>query len=304
MNFTEFIKENFADRLNVTTLYHYCRTGVLECLIEPDAVLYCTRMDQLNDQYENRMAIRCLSDYFEQKCGWDDVKCNRLKIFFERMLNSAQPFMPGVMCFSRQRNNTALWRRNDYIDAYDGGYCVGFKLKQLVRFVIEFSSANLGIANAMVVPVFYTGIDNDDIVKIFDFYISPCIRDFEKMAGQAEADWRNHLSVVGKLLLLSVMIKDGESEKRWDLEKESRIVITPISNDKTICRTMSIGGKDRYPLINYHCGKPIKKVVELVRGIDVYSYCDGRNAELRDQATQMFGKFYPKKDLKISVLPV
>lgn len=270
-----FIHDNWPQKISSRILYHYTSCNVLPFFLKPDAVLYCTRIDELNDKNENRWGFAYLARYLRRTYKWSRSDIVQLHKYCTFLMDAAKDCLPGSMSFSRVRNNVALWKEHGYVPEATGGYSIGFCQKDLVENACKINAESTD-KELLLVPLFYIDVDSDAINRIIEFYMSDIFGELKDCMNHPE-QWTQHTSVISRLLLFPLFVKG----KVWSGEEESRLIF--INRGRMgRCKTFCIGGKNRY--------KGMEAVSKMIMKIDVSPFPACKVQELEDNAYSMLKK--------------
>ena len=246
----QFIRVNWPEKVSAEILYHYTSHKVLTQFLKGDAILYCTRIDELNDKNENRWGFAYLCTYLRRRYGWERPEIVLLHKYCLNLMRECKGFLPGSMSFSYKGNNGGLWNLQKGYIPKEGGYSIGFHKSDLLKNIYEVNKT-YSSHEILLIPIFYLGVDKEAINRIIEFYLACTFSRLRKYIHAPNA-WIQHTNVIGRLLLFPLFIKG----RVWSEVKELRLVFINRSL-KMSCKTVVVGGKNRYPSISClqrHCG--------------------------------------------------
>lgn len=267
-SFYEAIRASFPEKFCSDVLYHYTSKDVLGRFLADDARLFCTDVDQLNDEAEFTIGVECAMAYLKKLYGQDDGLYRSVQLTIEK-LKEQNLWHGWVMSFTDCKDDLGQWRA--YTDPKLGGYSVGFDEKSLVNLIAKQNAdwhaveTVTGQPFPMVLylyPCFYEGHDNVEVLLDLMFKESaPALA--RRCVYEGAPDGLKLVGTVVSLLQLFASIYKQES---FYAERETRIV---IQNQFAIgCADVTaekIGGKDRIAMPLFPRLLKVRDVIRSVR---------------------------------------
>ena len=267
-SFYERIKEFYPSKFGARTLYHYTRQDVLGVFLRDDARLFCTDVDQLNDEAEFAIGVD-YGLYFLKRHYGENSGVYKSVVATIDGLKRLNLWHGWVMSFTDQGDDLGQWRA--YTDAKKGGYAIGFdeqSIKGLIErqnddwHTIELITGRPFPVVLYLYPCFYE--DHDDVDRLLNLMFLEFAPEYSKglRYGGASEQLKLTGTVLSFLQLFASIYKHGS----FYAERETRIVIQNQfligSQEVSVER---VGDKDRIAMPLFPRYVKVRDIIRSVR---------------------------------------
>ena len=215
-------------------IYHYTTANVLERFLADDGDLLCTHYRALNDDSEFREGFKRVLQY-ARKMRWNVNLLGRITKLGDHF-NEKEIFMPWIFSFSLHNDMLSQWI--GYTNQEDGGYAIGFDMRQLKKLTEgkDVLSKIKKTPTKVMLNCIYSDVDDVD-EKLDEIFRDSDLTSYV---------YSDHLVIEKetKLLFFVMLMSSMIKEKSFFQESETRLLLF-VDDEKLYRDVISIGGKPR-----------------------------------------------------------